>query len=122
MFVRLDSGSWVKDPIFYGHEWFLSCKDDCVLTLHTYRDPKDKSLFARARRILRDAGVRASLAPEGSHRHTVAFPPNFKGLKNAASIRLIMAPEPVPADLPCYSGIFCQVAPGSSEEIANECI
>lgn len=122
MFVTLDNDSWVHDPIFYGKEWFLACKDDCVLTLHIYRDPQDKSLFARARKTLRDAGIQAKLADESSHRHVAAFPPNFNGLKKAASIRLIMSPAPVPAGLDCFAEVYTQVKPGKNQEIANECI
>jgi len=120
MFITLDDNRWVKDPIFYGKEWFLSCKEDCVLTLHVYRNPGDKSLFTRARKVLREAGIRASLAAESSHRHQAAFPPNFRGLKQAASIRLVMGPFPVPAELACHADVYCRVRPG--EEIANECI
>jgi len=120
MFIALNDKTWVKDPIFHGREWFLACKDDVVLTLHVYREPQDKSLFKRARKILRDAGVMASIADEPSHRHRASFPPHFKGLKQAASIRLVMAPEPVPAGLACHAGVVTAIKP--KEEIANECI
>jgi hypothetical protein len=118
MFVKLDNGKWVDDPTFFGREWYLRIQDEeAYLTVHTYRDPSEEGLKKRMRKILRDANVAATLADEDSLRGESPFPPNWKGLKNCATIKLDLAPVPMPSDLDCRASRYTTIQP---EEVLNE--
>lgn len=119
--VKLDNDKWVKDPIFYGKEWFLDCREEAILIVHIYRQPKEENLLRRMRKILRDNGIPAKIIKdEESHRDIFAFPPNFRGLKQSASVRLEFLPLPMPASLACYANVWVRTRPEG--EVVNECI
>ena len=121
--VKLDDGRYVQNPIFYGKEWFLDCREgeEARLIVHIYREPKEENLLKRMRKILRDHSIPANIVKEEeSHRDIYAFPPNFKGLKNSASVRLEFLPHPVPAGLDCYANVWANMRPEG--EVLNECV
>ena len=119
--VRLDDGRYVQDPIFFGKEWFLDCRLEPMLVVRIYREPKETSLLKRMRKILREAGVAATIMKdEESHRDIYPFPPKFQGLKQSASVRLELKDSPIPAGLPCHASVWAKLRPEG--EVLNECI
>jgi len=120
MFVKLSNGMYVEDPLFYGKEWFLDCREEPTLVVHIYRDPKEQNLRARIRKILRDAGIKATLLKEESHRATSPFPPNFNGLKKSASIRLTLL-DVIPAGTLVSAEVYVTERP-KGQEVLNECL
>ena len=118
MFVRLTDGRYVETPLFYGSDWFLDCREEPTLYVHTYRAPSEEGLRKRMRKILRESGVVATLSSEVSYRGVSPFPPNFNGLKASASIRVTLL-LPVPARLACHAQVFASERP-LGQEILNE--
>jgi hypothetical protein len=118
MFIALDNGRWVQDPVFYGKEWFLKFLDEeADLFVHVYRNPSEEGLRKRARRILRDAGIAAKLVSTESQRVRSPFPPNWNGIKDCAILRIELAPLPIPSTLECHASIYTSIKP---KEILNE--
>lgn len=119
--IKLSDGRYVKDPIFYGKEWFFDCRsDDTVLVVHIYREPSEEGLLKRMRKILRDANIPAKIIQgEKAHRDRSPFPPNFKGLKNSASVRAELLNLPMPDTLECHANVYATLQP--DEDVANEC-
>lgn len=116
--IKLSDGRYVKDPIFYGKEWFLSCQYEPTLTVHIYREPSEQGLLKRMRKILREANIPAKIVKdETAHRDVSAFPPNFKGLKQAASVRVEFLNLPLPSELSVHTGLYAELKP---KEVLNE--
>jgi len=111
---------WVKEPIFYGKEWFLMCRNDVTLTVRTLRMPSEAGLLKRVRRILRENGIAADVVDgEASFRSISTFPPKYDGLKQSASVRLELKALPLPVDLPVHTSIRVDKRPVG--EVFNEC-
>lgn len=113
---------YVRDPIFYGKEWFLDCRaGEPTLVVHIYRDPTEASLLKRMRRILREHDIPATIVKgEESHRDLSPFPPRFKGLKNSASVRLEFSNLPLPEGLETHANVWANSRPEG--EVLNECL
>jgi len=116
--IKLSDGDYIQNPIFYGKEWFLDCRNEPTLVVHIYRDPSEKGLLKRMRRILREADIPAQIVKgEEAHRDVSAFPPNFNGLKQSASVRVELLNLPVPSELSVHTDIRAKLRP---KEVLNE--
>jgi len=117
--IHLSDGRYVQSPVFYGKEWFLDSRTtEPMLVVHIYRDPSEKGLLKRMRRILRENDIPAKIiSGEEAHRDKFAFPPNFNGLKSSAAVRLEFLNLPVPAELACHANVWATLRP--DEEVLN---
>ena len=119
MFIALDNGQYVQDPIFHADNWYIQFKDGVTtFNIRTYREPSEEGLRKRARKILRDSFIPAKLSETESERTTSPFPPDFNGLRECAILELEILPLPFPADIPCEAKVYTSSRP--HEEVLNE--
>jgi hypothetical protein len=118
MFIALDNGQYVRDPVFHADNWFIRFDDGLTtIAVRTYRTPSEEGLRKRVRKILRESFIPAKIRDTESNRTQSVFPPGFNGLKECAVLELEVLPLPFPADLPCEASIYTSSKP--NEEVLN---
>lgn len=116
-FVKMDNGCYLKDPCFMGDGWFIRCSDDeGLMMVVRSRARTIKSIKGRMRKILRDAGIDATLLIERGYQTTTAFPPSFVGLVGAWKWGLVLV-GPMPDGLETFPRMMVRVKPSEGELI-----
>lgn len=87
----LTDGGWLPDPTFLGKGWVIRCDDlDGLRLVFRSRAQTLKAIRARARRILRDAGVPADIDGVEWRSGVSTFPPSYKGLHPSREVPLVL--------------------------------
>lgn len=97
MLVQLADGWIAQDPTFVGRDWYMRCDDDGVeLTIRLLRKWSDSGIRKKMNEILDGLGKHMLL--DSVYRHVSTFPPDWRGLKKAASCGVILG-SPIPLDV-----------------------
>lgn len=98
MLVKLDNGLYVKNPTFWGNNWYMRFEPGSrpEFVIRTYRQPKQESVIRRIKSMWKTLGVEATIDPNTWRETHGAFPE----LHPAASFTFSLdKPMPVSIDI-----------------------